>query len=105
MQMTYKDCKMTCSTKIVLAEDIIPQNFVMEQDLKYCLTVHLSFNIFSFPVNCAFCDTSKDQGQSLKEVGIDLREECFSMWLVESWFCKSLTYSGTPMEKRNKCGL
>jgi hypothetical protein len=27
------------------------------------------------------------------------------MWLVESWFCKSLTYSGTPMEKRNKCGL
>jgi hypothetical protein len=40
--------------------------------------------MFSFPLNCV--SISKAQGESLKEVGINLREECFAnVWLAQEF--------------------
>jgi hypothetical protein len=43
------------------------------------------------------------EGQYLKEVGIDLREEYFFhiCGLLKSWFCKRLTYTGTQRKETN----
>jgi hypothetical protein len=54
---------------------------------------------------CSAVKISRAQGQSLKELCIDLRQECFPhMLLTENWFCRRFTHSGAK-RKINKCAL
>jgi hypothetical protein len=59
---------------------------------------------FQFAVKLCFAVIiRKAQGQSLKEMAIHLREECFSHTvcrLLKSWFGKMLTYTGA--HRKNK---
>jgi hypothetical protein len=51
---------------------------------------------------------SKAHGQSIKEVGIDLRQEYYSHTvcnLLRSWFCKRLTYTVAHREKKKKISV
>jgi hypothetical protein len=66
----------------------------------------LNLKIFTFPLNCFAKIISKSQGESLKEVGIDLSKEYLScIWLAQKLVMQKAYIYQCPQERRNKCSL